>query len=135
MPLNPNKIAPNRSSESQDWIQFHKALKDSLGKKEALHYWTAFWSSYGGEDSRANDNVLRTYMEKQGVTLSKGALASIVDTSIDIGDTFGGMFSFGRYMMMGLSIIVIGGIGMIVFNVGKKPIEAAKAAAALKGVG
>ena len=60
-------------------------------------------------------------MEKQGIKFDKSAWDSVVDAGADITDAFGTAFQVTKYVGIGLAVIVVGGLGMIVYNLAKNP--------------
>ena len=103
----------------EEWIQWHKDLKSNFGKKVANSLWVKAWKIRG--NSSANTNELRSYMEKQGIKFDKSAWDSVVDAGADITDAFGTAFQVTKYVGIGLAVIVVGGLGMIVYNLAKNP--------------
>ena len=110
---------PSYNSNFEEWIQWHKNLKSNFGKKIANDLWIKAWKIRG--KSSANTNELRSYMEKQGIKFDKSAWDSVVDAGDNITDAFGTAFQVTKFVGIGLAVIVVGGIGMIVFNLAKSP--------------
>jgi len=130
MKADPTTNIPGYNAKSDAWIQWHKELKSNFGKKVANSLFLKAWGIRG--NSSANTNELREYLKKQGITLSGSAWDSIVDAGADIGDFFGDFLSISKYAGIALGVIVIGGIGMIVFNIAKDPVKAIGTAASLR---
>ena len=110
---------PSYNAKFEEWIQWHKDLKSNFGKKIANSLWMKAWKIRG--NSSANTNELRSYMEKQGIKFDKSAWDSVVDAGDNITDAFGTAFQVTKFVGIGLAVIVVGGIGMIVFNLAKDP--------------
>lgn len=110
---------PSYNGKFEEWIQWHKDLKSNFGKKVANSLWVKAWKIRG--NSSANTNELRSYMEKQGIKFDKSAWDSVVDAGADITDAFGTAFQVTKYVGIGLAVIVVGGLGMIVYNLAKNP--------------
>lgn len=131
--INPCDIIPTHSSKPEQWIEFHRALRDNFPKKIANQLWVQVWAKRG--DSAANTSDLRDYLTKQGIIIDKSAWDSIVDTTEDVFDFFGDFFKFGKT----LSFILLGGaalgIVMIIFNIAKKPVETASAIRSVTPIG
>jgi F0F1-type ATP synthase assembly protein I len=121
---------PSIKSDAGQWIQWHKDLKRVFGKKTANSIWLAFWAKR--KSSAANTHELRSYAESQGFKVESDAIAGIIDGAYDIADTIGDVFQVTKYVGIGLAVILVGGLGILVFNIAKKPIETMKAAASLK---
>jgi hypothetical protein len=113
---------PNYKSEGENWIQWHKDLKSNFGKKIANSLWLKAWRVRG--NSNANTPDLRSYMEKQGIKIKKSAWDSVVDTGIGITDAIGDVFQMGAGFSVVLGIIVVGGIGYVVYKLLKDPSKA-----------
>lgn len=113
---------PSYNANFEEWIQWHKDLKSNFGKKVANSLWVKAWKIRGVDS--ANTNELRTYMDKQGVKIDKSAWDSVVDAGADITDAFGTAFQVTKFVGIGLAVIVVGGLGMIIFNLAKDPAKA-----------
>ena len=121
-------IIPTGSSTDQQWMDWFDSLHSYFGKTIAVQDWTAAWSKRGSEDSPANTNALRTYMNKQGITVDSGILSHVEDLGLDVGDYIGDFLTLGKYAayaVVGIAVVALLGltIGLI-----KHPVEAAKAA-------
>jgi hypothetical protein len=127
----PTKIIPNKNSSSQSWIQWHKAMKSRYGLKMANILFVKAWDKRGGAGSKGSTNELRDYMRENDVKLDTTALEDVIDTTSSGLDAIGGFFTMGKYMTIGLGVIVIGGLGMLVYNLAKSPIKSATAVASL----
>lgn len=110
---------PSYNAKFEEWIQWHKDLQSNFGKKIANSLWTKAWKIRG--NSSANTNELRSYMDKQGVKFDKSAWDSVVDMGDNITDAFGTAFQVTKFVGIGIAVIVVGGLGMIVFNLAKSP--------------
>lgn len=110
---------PSYNAKFEDWIQFHKELQSNFGKRNANSLWIKAWKIRG--NSSANTNELRTYMEKQGIKFDKSAWDSLVDVGDSVTDAFGTVFQVTKFVGIGLAVIVVGGLGMMIFNLAKSP--------------
>jgi hypothetical protein len=119
-------IEPNQQSSDAIWIQWHKDLKSVLGKKTADSVFLAYWTARGTDS--ANTNALREYASSQGFQINGGIIGSIVDTMYNVADNIGDIFKLGKYVSIAVIIVIVGGVGMLIFNIAKQPIEAIKAA-------
>ena len=123
---------PKNRSESQAWIEWHKAMKSRLGKKTANAIFVKFWQQRAGKGSEASTVELRNYMEKQGVKLDTTAMEDFADISDSVTSGIGGFFSFAKYTGIALGVIIIGGLAMVVYNIGKEPVKAVNTAMKVK---
>ena len=72
-------------------------------------------------------------MAKQGITVETTSMESATDWGSSVADFYGGQLTMLKYVGYAVLVIVIGGAGMLIFNVAKDPIKAAGTAAKLKG--
>lgn len=117
----PISSIPQYNSGFEAWINWYDSLKQNFGKKQAKSLWIKAWKIRG--NSSANTNELRTYMKKQGVSIDKSAWDSAVDTAVSAGDFFGDVAGVGKYVGIGVAVIVVGGLGLAIFNIAKRPAE------------
>jgi hypothetical protein len=120
------KNIPTKTSADSVWLGWYKELKKSIGRKNANSIFLKAWQTRGS--SAANTHMLREELSSSGLTLATdNALSDIRDFAGGVGDFFEGVLNIGKYAGIAILVIVIGGAAMIVYNVGKKPIESAKA--------
>jgi len=131
--FDPVENIPKDGSTQEEWISWHKALKSNFGAQNANALWIKAWKKYGSPGANTND--LRTYASNQGIEISRDAWQTIYDKGIGITDYFGSFFQVAKYMGIALGVVIIGGIGMAVYNIAKQPGETAGKAlgAASKG--
>jgi len=110
---------PTYNSTTDAWIQWHKELKSNFGKKMANNLWLKAWKIRGS--SKLNTSDLRSYLDKQGIKLDTNAWDNIVDLGGGITDFIGNTFQAGQVLTIGLGVIIVGGIGMLVYNIAKNP--------------
>lgn len=122
MKADPSQTIPTVSSKSDAWVEWHSELVSNFGRKEANSLFMKAWGLRG--NSAANTLALRTYLKKYGINLDESAWDKVVDTGGSVIDFFGDTFKVGKYVGIGLAVIVVGGIGMIVFNIAKAPAKA-----------
>ena len=115
-----NSIPPF-NSQAEQWIQFHKDLKSNFGKKVANSTWTKAWGIRGNE--KANTGDLRDYLGDNNIKISTSAWDDVVDFGSDVTDLFGDAFQVAKWSGIGLAVILVGGIGMLVFNIARRPAE------------
>ena len=118
---------PGDRSSISSWIAWHKNLKGCVGKKYANELFLMAWDREG----LATTIELRAYMSKNGVDMDKTALNRITDFGSGVYNYFGGIVDFSSYMAMGVAIIVIGGLGMMVFNLTSTKEGSARVASAI----
>lgn len=131
--VNPLTSIPNRKSDGSEWQLWHEALKDNFGKKQANAIFLKAWKKQSGPDASTMD--LRKYLEKNGINIEKGVLESALDSGSDVFGNIGDLLQVGKYVVYGVLGITVVGLGMIVFNVAKNPIGAAKAASSFTPAG
>ena len=134
MKVNPTNV-PSKRSTAAEWINWHKALKSNFGKKVANDLFLKAWRVRGGKGSDANTNELRSYLEKNGIVIDRNLVASITDTAYDLGDSIADTFKIGKYATIVIGVIVVGSVGLLLFNIARQPIAAAGAAAKLTPAG
>jgi hypothetical protein len=110
---------PSIKSDSAQWIQWHKDLKSTFGKKTANSVFLAFWNKR--KSSGANTAELRDYAESQGFKIEGGSLSGIADAAYDIGDTIGDVMQVGKIVAISLTVILVAGIGLLIYNVARNP--------------
>jgi hypothetical protein len=82
-----------------------------------------------GRGSSASTNELREYMKSNGVVLDTTTFEDVND-SINTGlDFMGDVFTVGKYMTLAVGVIVVGGLGLLIYNIVKDPIKSASTAA------
>ena len=119
--IDPSISIPTASSESQQWIQWHKTLRKMFGKKQANDIWVYAWSKRGGINAKGNTVSTRSYMEKEGVELDKTSLSSLADFGDGVSSFFGGMFSVWKWVAIISSAFVLIVLGRILWKLAKDP--------------
>lgn len=122
MKADPTKSIPTRNSKAEEWIEWHRELKSNFGKKQANAIFLKAWKLRGSNSITTNE--MRTYFSKNGITLDKSIIDALIDKGDDISDFFGDLFNIGKYAGIGLAIIVVGGLGLVVYNIAKNPSKA-----------
>lgn len=133
--MNPTLIIPTRTSSSQAWIQWHRAMKSRYGKKQANILFVKGWDNRAGAGTAASTNELREYMKSQGVTLDSTTLESVTDSVSSGLDAVGDFFTMGKYFAVGIGGIVLVGGAILVWNLVKNPIKSASVAANFTPIG
>lgn len=110
---------PGLKSSDQQWIQWHKDLKDTFGKKMANSLFLAYWEKR--QSYSANTHDLRTYATGQGFKIDGDILSGITDAGFSVTDSIGDILKVGKWVGIGLAVILVGGIGLLVYNVAKDP--------------
>ena len=121
-------LIPKAASGAAAWKEWHIALKRRFGKKSANMIFVKAWEKRGGTASPAMTSDLRDYMKTQDVDLDTTVVQDIMDTGSDISNFFGDIIKTSAYMGMAISGIVVVGLAMLIFNIAKQPLEAAKVA-------
>ena len=112
---------PNAQSPSEAWVSWHKELKKCVGKGKANNLWIMAWAKYGKVGNDASTVALRDYMGSQGVDVERDWDEVGIDLFAGIGNAIGSVFSTGGALTTGLAVVMIGGIGWVIFNMGKDP--------------
>jgi hypothetical protein len=120
---------PTYNATVLDWIEWHKGLKSNFGKKMANSLFLKAWKIRGS--SKLNTGDLRTYLNSQGIKLDTTAWDNLVDFGGGISDTIGGTFQAGRVISITLGVIIVGGLGLFIFNIARKPNETIRLATTL----
>jgi len=122
---------PTKKSGQEVWLAWYDVLKAKLPNAAAKQLWVKAWSKFGGKDSPAYTQQLRAEMGKNGIDIEKSNTAFVLDTAKGGFDFVQDFFVAGKWT----TIIVVGGASLAVlvllFNIARKPIESAKAAADL----
>lgn len=114
--LDPSLYIPTSDSTSEQWIEFHKALRKWFSKTESNNQWLRFWNQRGGAGSDADDHTLRSYMDDQGVDLTTDTAGEISDTIWGISDWIGDTAKWLRAIVIGIVLIVIALLTLYVYN-------------------
>jgi len=123
---------PTNSSSDVVWISWYDALRKTFGRKKANALFTANWDAQNGFTSDANTSDLRSHLkDKGGIEIAGSTLGEVKDKLIGVGDFFGDAFSIGRYFGIALGVIVVGGLGLFVYNVARKPESAVRIGTAI----
>jgi hypothetical protein len=120
---------PTYNATVLDWIEWHKGLKSNFGKKMANSLFLKAWKIRGS--SKLNTGDLRSYLNSQGIKLDTNAWDKLVDISGDVSDSIGAAFQGGRIISLTLGVILVGGLGLFIFNIARKPNETIKLATTL----
>lgn len=124
---------PTKTSGQEVWLSWYDVLKAKLPNKMANQLWVKAWADRGGKNSPAYTQRLREEMEKNGIDIAKTNTAFVLDTAKGGFDFVEDIFTAGKWT----SILLVGGASLAVlvllFNIARKPIESAKAAADLAG--
>jgi hypothetical protein len=129
----PPTRVPNKTASAAEWKSWHESLKSSFGQKNANMLFLAAWKKRGGVNSAANTSDLRTYLEDNGISLDKNWVGSIADGAASVTDVFGDLFQIQKYIGIAIAVVVIGGAGMLIYNLAKNPVASLGAVAKLKG--
>lgn len=106
---------PTQSSDYSAWIEWHKALKKCVGKSNANQLWLLNY-----EKEQVGDNYeLRDYMSSQGVQLDRDAWERLTDWGGGVYNWGAGVLNFANYTTMAVVIIILGGAGLMIYNIAK----------------
>lgn len=118
---------PGVNSSAAQWITWHKALKTCVGKKNANQL---FVMQYDKVDYDSTVE-LRGYMKSQGVDLDRDIVDRGVDAGAGVYSWVGGVFEFGSGVSMIIVLMVLGALGMLLFNIGRNPDTAVRIGSAV----
>ncbi len=119
--LNPTQNMPTTKTSTEEWVSWHQELKNRYGTKTANQLWVTAWRRFGNNSK--NTSNLRSYLKGNGLTIEESAWDSLVDAGDSVSDFFGDIFTVGKYAGIAIAVIAIGGAGMLVFNIARKPAE------------
>lgn len=112
---------PQVSSPPEVWEQWHKDLKAFFGKKTANSIWVKAWKLRGSTKSSTVE--LRKYLSDNGIKISTTSLQDVKDLGSGVTDMAGDIFKVGKYAGIAIGVIIIGGAGMIIYNLAKAPAQ------------
>jgi hypothetical protein len=122
----PTTIIPNAGSNSAAWVEWHKTLVDSFGKKQANAEWLKAWNLRGS--TSVSDNTLREYMKKQGITLPATWGQSIEDAGVGVVDEITGIFHMGKTAGVVVGLVILIPVAVLLLNLAFHPKEIATVA-------
>lgn len=133
--IDPRLNIPSQRSTAKKWMAWYDELRLApMNKLKANEIWLLYWNQR--QSDQANDVELRNYMASKGVIIETGILGKLADVADDVttyvGDTFEGigtMFGIAKWVGIGFAVVTLGSIALLIFNVARKPIQAAGAAA------
>jgi len=112
---------PTQSSKSEDWINWHKNMAKRYSRNDANNLFLKAWKLRGS--TAANTLDLRNYLKSQGITISESAWDKVVDAGGGVMDFAGNLLNVGKYTGIAIGVIVIGGLGMMVYHIAKDPMK------------
>ena len=112
---------PNRNDSDAVWINWYKDVRRTLGAKKANDIFSRAWSSQDASNSHANTTYLREEMEKYGIDISGGFLGESLDLGRQVTGYFGDMFTAGKWLSIGMGIIIVGSFGAFMYQLATKP--------------
>jgi len=120
-------ILPTNSSMYSTWIEWHKALKKCVGKANANQLWMMNF-----DKEMPGDTVeVREYMKSQGVDLDRSAIDRLTDFGGGVYSFIGGTFNFSSNIAKVVVLLIVGGAGLMIYNLIKTPEGSARVAAAI----
>jgi hypothetical protein len=126
------RTLPTASSNDLVWMAWYDALKKQFGKKKANGLFTSAWDSQLATGGDANTTTLRQHLNKEGgIDISGGFWGEVKDKYFDVGNFFGDYLVMGKYLGIGLGVIVVGGLGLLVYNLAKDPEKAVRVGSAI----
>lgn len=120
-------IIPTGQSSYATWIEWHKSLKSCVGKQQANQLWLMNYD----KETPSNTVEVREYMRSQGVDLDR----DILDRGADFGSSVVGFLEdtviFGSTISKIIILIIVGGAGLMIYNIVKTPEGAVRLGAAI----
>ncbi len=120
-------IIPTNSSSYATWIEWHKSLKKCVGKSNANQLWMMNYDKEVPGDSVE----VREYMRTQGVDLDRNVAERLTDFGSGVYNWFGGAIDFTSGISMVIVLIIVGGAGLMIYNIVKTPEGSTRLAAAI----
>lgn len=106
---------PQQKDSYAAWKQWHIALKKCVGKTNANQLWLMNY-----DKELPQDNIeLREYMRTQGVDLDRDAMDRAADWGSGVYSWFSGAVDFSSYTAMAVVIVIVGGAGLLIYNIAK----------------
>ena len=113
---------PTRNQSDVVWIAWYDALRKQFGRKKANALYSANWDAQNGSNSDANTRDLREHLKNKGkLEISGGFTGELKDKVFDVGNFFGDYLTVGKYLGIALGVIVVGGLGLFIYNIARKP--------------
>ncbi len=119
--LAPDKFVPTSNSTAQDWISWRTALGHFYGRKKANQIFTIAWSKRGGVNVKGNTTELREYLKGVGLSVETNGLQEIQDYAGDVAESIGDIFTIGKWTTIAVIVVGVGGLGMLIYAIAKKP--------------
>lgn len=117
----PQNNIPTRSSGGDEWASWYMSLKSNFGRKKSNEIFLKAWKIIADKD-KANTEYLRDVLESEGkIKLQGSSIDSIVDLGGDIGDNLGDIFTASKWLGITMGGIVVLGIGLLIYNIARKP--------------
>ena len=114
--IDPSEFIPTSDSTSEQWIEFHKALRKWFSKTESNNQWLRFWNQRAGESTDADDHTLRTYMDDQDVNLTTDTAGEISDSIWGISNWMESTATWLRAVVIGTVILAIALLAFYVYH-------------------
>jgi hypothetical protein len=118
---------PGVNSSAAQWKNWHIALKGCVGKNNANQLFTMQYDKVGYDST----TELRKYMESQGVQLDRDVADRLTDTGMGAYNFIGGMFEFSSGVAMIVVVMILGGAGVLLYNMAKDPDTAVRVGTAV----
>lgn len=120
-------IIPTQSSSATTWVQWHKSLKKCVGKSNANQLWMLNF-----EKEVPDTTVeMREYMRSQGVDLDRDIADRLTDFGSGVYSYLGGAFDLASIISVSLLLIIVGGLGLMIFNIVRTPEGSTRLAAGI----
>jgi hypothetical protein len=118
---------PTVKSSDADWIRWSDFVIGKYGSGLGKQIFINVWEKRGSRN--ANTRAIRQHLkDKYNIVINESVWDNVVDAGGSIADSVSSVLKVGKYATLAVGVIVIGGLAMIIFNIGKDPAKAVGAA-------
>lgn len=114
---------PTVKSTDVEWLNWLELLTSPIngfGRNRATTIFLNLWEKRGTD--KANTLQLRKKLKDDyNIEIDESVFNKVADLGGGITDTIGGIATAGKYVVISLGVIVIGGLAMVVYNLAKNP--------------
>lgn len=116
------RTVPKEGWSCEEWKQYHKALKKTLGKKHAIANWIVAWQNFGERGKGGSECKSRVdfhnYFKEQDIDIDSSALQELKFKTLNFFEGWGKLIKIGGYVTAGLVLFII---IAVVWSVVKNP--------------
>ena len=116
------KSVPNSSWNCTDWVNYHKELVKSTGKKNANSLWLGAWQSFGntGRSSECKSQDFIEYFKSNGIDLTEGAIEELLYQFKSGAET---AYNLYKYVMIFVVLLVVILLVVVLVQAAKNPAQ------------